>query len=354
MLPQSYKQYLPASVALLMAAFFFSSCKSDTTSTTDPLAYQATVLVSDTAGFGAARTDPNLLNAWGIAVLGDGSFVVAANHDSSALRYDRTGQSVGDAIAIPAPDHATGGSPSGAIVNTTSDFNGAKVIFATEDGILATWSGGSSATKVTTPGDSTSFKGLAIASVGTVNYVYATDFMEDKVIVFDKNFQPVGITLSDPAIPSGISGYGPFGIANIGGMLYVTYAHHKPFPDNGDDLAGAGNGYVDVFNPNGTLVKRFATQGTLNSPWAVTMAGSGFGSFKNAILIGNFGDGAINAFDQNGSFLGQITDKNGTPILIKGLWGLSFNLNAGDPNFLYFASGPDEESHGTFGYIQLK
>ena len=332
-----------------------ASCKSNTGPNGNSTSYAATNLVSDSAGFGAARIDASLLNPWGIAVESDGSLWLAVNHDSSGINYSNSGQPGAAAIGIPSADNATGGSPSGVVVNTTSDFNGAKLIFATEDGIVAAWSSGANATRVTEAVDSMEFKGLAIASDGGANFLYLTDFNEDKIVVLDKNFMPVpGKTLTDPGIPSGISGYGPFGIANIGGLLYVTYAHHKPFPDNGDDLAGAGNGYVDVYTPNGALVKRFATGGTLNSPWAVVMAPAGFGKYKNDILIGNFGDGAVNAFDPNGTYLGQLADSYNNPIKIPGLWGLTFNSVSGDANTLYFTAGPDEENHGTFGTIQSK
>jgi uncharacterized protein (TIGR03118 family) len=346
------RNHILIGLLLFTVPLLMTSCKSSTSTMTNT-GYTATYLVSDTAGFGAGRTDPNLLNPWGIAIGTDGSLWLATNHDSAALNYSNSGQSMAASISIPSADHATGGSPSGAVANTTSDFNGAKLLFATEDGIVAAWSNGASAQRVTQFADSEEFKGIAIARDGGANFLYLTDFNEDKIIVLDKNFMPVsGKTLTDPSIPSGISGFGPFGIATINGMLYVTYAHHKPFPDNGDDLAGAGSGYVDVYNPNGTLVKHFATGGTLNSPWGIALAPSGFGQFKNAILIGNFGDGAINAFDSSGAFLGQLSDANNSPIKIDGLWGISFNPVAGDPNTLYFTAGPDEESHGAFGTVK--
>jgi uncharacterized protein (TIGR03118 family) len=153
--------------------------------------------------------------------------------------------------------------------------------------------------------------------------------------------------------PNRPAGYGPFGIQNIGGLLYVTYALRK-LPDMMDDSAGPGRGIVDVFSPNGTLLNRFSTGGTLNSPWGLAMSGAGFGTYKNSIIVGNFGDGAINAFDQTGKYLGQLTDKNNAIVRVDGLWGLTFNTNAGDPNFLYFTAGPNGEDDGAFGYVQLK
>ncbi len=346
--------------ALLIGAIgiLAAGCKSDSTSSTDPpnSSYQETVLVSDTAGFGASRIDPNLLNAWGLALNPDGSFWIATNHSSMAVNYDRMGMQGNAPIIIPARDSNAGGAPSGAVYNTTNDFNGAKVLFSTEDGIIAAWnSGGSARQMAKSASEDAVYKGIAIANDGGQNFIYVTNFKQSKIDVYDKNFNPISGKMfmdptTNPAIPAD---YGPFGIQNIGGKLYVTYAEHKA-PDNQDDQAGPGHGFVDVFNPDGSFVKRLASQGTLNSPWGIAMAGNGFGKFANDIIIGNFGDGAINAFDQNGNFMGQISDKNGTVIKTDGLWGISFNPNAGDPNLLYFTAGPNEENHGTFGYIQLK
>ena len=190
------------------------------------------------------------------------------------------------------------------------------------------------------------YKGLALG-----NFLYATNFHEARVDAFDKTFAPASLSgsFTDPNIPAG---FAPFGIANIGGSLYVTYA--KQDEDQHDDVKGPGNGYVDVFDTNGTLVRRFASQGTLNSPWAVVRAPAGFGSLGDTILVGNFGDGHINAFDPNsGNLLGALTDGH-HPIAIDGLWGLSFGngASAGDVNTLFFTAGPGDEEHGLFGSLQ--
>jgi len=340
------------SYLLILSALVISSCSSTTTNPPTP-SYGTTYLVSDMAGFGASRIDAGLLNPWGIAVMSDGSFWISVNHDSSGFNYNTGGQNVIGSVSIPLPGAVTGGSPSGAIVNSTTngDFKGAKVIYCTEDGIIATWTSGTKAVQVTQPTDSMELKGLAIGNDGGANFIYATDFKEDKIVVYNNNFTLTVKTLADVSIPSGISGYGPFGIQNINGLLYVTYARHKPFPDNGDDLAQAGTGYIDVFNPNGTLIKHFASAGTLNSPWGIAAAGAGFGLYKNDILISNFGDGRINAYDTSGTYLGQLSNSSGSPIAIDGLWGISFNTVTAD-NYLYFTGGPNGENHGTFGYIK--
>ncbi len=210
------------------------------------------------------------------------------------------------------------------------------------------------------------YKGLAIASVRGRNFIYATNFSESRIDIYDNQFKPARgkdfkkdpkrrafTDMGSPAIPKD---YGPFGIANIGGKLYVTYAKHNP-PENKDDLAGPGNGFVSVFNPDGSFVARLASNGTLNSPWGITMSGAGFGEFSNSLIIGNFGDGRINAFAPSGQFLGQLKDANGNALVIDGLWGGIFpdpsRTPSLDPNSLYFAAGPNDESHGTFGFVRL-
>jgi uncharacterized protein (TIGR03118 family) len=351
----AYPKILTHPLALILPmAIVLNSCKSSTDVTTNtPSAYQATYLVSDVSGFNASRTDANLLNAWGIGVTPSGTFWIVENHDSSAVNYDQTGAAVsGGMFAIPKPDGSTGGAPSGLVFNTTNDFGGAKVIVSTEDGSIAAWSAGASAAiKAVSASGNGVYKGLAMASDGGANFLYATNFHDTAIDVFDKNFHLVsGKPFVDPNRPAG---YGPFGIQNIGGLLYVTYALRK-LPDMMDDSAGPGRGIVDVFSPNGTLLNRFATSGTLNSPWGIAMSGGGFGTYKQSILVGDFGDGAINAFDSTGKYLGQLADQNNAAISVGGLWGISFNNNAGDPNFLYFTAGPNGENDGAFGYVHLK
>ena len=246
-------------------------------------------------------------------------------------------------------------SPSGIVFNTTTDFgivdNGpSSMIFATEDGFITAWSmstGNATMIVVDRSSANAVYKGIAMAVDNNANYIYATDFHNARIDVFDKNFALVTKNFSDPNIPSG---FAPFNIQNINGMLYVTYAMQKG-PDNMDDQSGAGNGYVDVFMPSGTLVKRFASQGTLNSPWGIAAAPTSFGQGTGAILIGNFGDGHINVFDASGNYRGQLM--NGANVItISGLWDITFNNILGDPSQLYFTSGPDNESHGLVGYLK--
>ena len=321
-------------------------------------------LVADVSGYDATRLDPNLVNAWGLVFTPNGIAWVNAADPGLSFVLRENGDQVIPPVSIPSPDNpAGGGKPTGIVFNGTSNFkipangNAGRFIFAGEDGVISAWNGGAVAIKVAdrSPFDAV-YKGLALASDGGVNFLYATNFKGGKIDVFDTAFQYITTKpFWDPGIPSG---YGPFNIQNIGGKLYVTYAKQKG-PDNEDDQAGAGNGYVDIFNPNGTLVKRFISRGQLNSPWGIAMAPSTFFAEggdeedgQNIILVGNFGDGHINAFNSDGKFLGQLR-RHGNPIVIEGLWALVFAPNAtgSDPNKLFFTAGPDDEEHGLFGYL---
>ena len=202
------------------------------------------------------------------------------------------------------------------------------------------------------------YKGLALATSGVDNFLFATNFRFGLVEKFDAQFNLVA-SFTDPALASTcpIPGppaqcFAPFGIQSINDQLYVTFAlqdaaHH-------DDVKGPGNGYVDVFDADGKLIGRFASQGTLDSPWGVTLAPANFGTFSKAVLVGNFGDGRINAFNAvSGKFLDQLRDGNGNTISINGLWGLAFGNGglAGSPNTLFFSAGFNDEADGLFGSI---
>ena len=331
---------------------------SDVTPASTSTGYQEVRLVADTAGYGAGRIDTNLRNAWGIAIGPTGNLWIAANGKNVAVVYDRNGATQRVPIVIATSNSAESASPTGLVYNATSDFvipatgEVSKFIFAGEDGTLFAWSSGDSAKKVADRSASGAvYKAVTIANEGAANFLYVANFKGSKIDVFDQNFNYVtNKPFSDPTIPAG---FAPFNIENINGKLYVTYAKQKG-PDNEDDEAGLGNGYVNIFNTNGTLVKRFASAGLLNSPWGIAKAPSGFGQFKNSILIGNFGNGRINAFDSTGVFLGQLED-NGTTIVVEGLWAITFpknNIPAGNQNQFFFTAGPNDEEDGIFGYIQ--
>ena len=327
--------------------------------------FTVTKLVSNQAGQ-APVTDSRLTNAWGIARAANGPWWVSDNHSGSSTVYDGNGMPFPAAnplvVTIPPPaGSAPGaeGAPTGIVVNTTADFvltNGgpAVFIFDTEDGTLAGWnlnSGTVAEIAADNSADEAIYKGLAIGTDGNANRLYASNFHAGTVDVFDGAFQPVvhAGAFTDPNIPAG---YAPFGIQNVGGDIFVTYA--KQDENKEDDSPGAGNGYVDVYNGAGVLQSRFATRGHLNSPWGIVVAPSSFGPFNDALIIGNFGDGHLNAYDRStGAFQGPLKLAGGGAVTIEGLWGLAFGngANAGSASSLYFAAGPNEEADGLFGMI---
>jgi uncharacterized protein (TIGR03118 family) len=337
-------------------------------------AYRQINLVSDQAGK-AQLMDPDLVNAWGLAASpgtnstpGSPLWVADNGSDKATLYAGATPTSV---TKVPLVVSVTGAAPTGEVFNPdTSAFkvhdkngnSGASVfLFDTENGTIDGWSptvnavGGnqSSVTEVArNNGANAVYKGLAIAqrSNGKM-YLYATNFRSGRVEAYNSNFRPVelpGGLFVDRHLPAG---YGPFGIAEINGKLYVSFA--KQDATLHDDVAGRGHGFVDVFTNNGAFVRRLVTRGALNSPWGLALAPSGFGRFSGDLLVGNFGNGHINVYNPvSGRHLGQLRRANGQPIVIDGLWGLRFgNGNAARTNQLNFSAGPDGESHGLLGKI---
>ena len=318
-------------------------------------------LVSDVPGL-ASVTDTNLANPWGIAFGPNTFFWISDNHTGFSTLYNSTGAVQSLVVTIPPPTGAQPpAAPTGVVFNNTTSFDvtsgaPARFIFATEDGTIVGWnSGANGVIKADNSASGAIYKGITIAANGANNYLYAADFHNGKIDAFDSAFAPATLTgtFSDPDLPAG---FAPFNIQNIGGKLYVTYA--KQDADAEDDVPGNGNGYIDVFNPDGTFVKRFASNGALNSPWGMTSAPATFGKFGGSLLVGDFGDGAINSFDPTtGAFLGHLTDAKGAAISIQGLWDLKFGngTQAGDPAKLYFtagiAAGGAIEDHGLFGAI---
>ncbi len=338
--------------------------------------YRQTNLVSDIAGL-APLTDPSLKNPWGLSSSSGSPIWVSDNNAGVTTLYNGAGQPVfplGEPfVTIPAPDGGPGGTPTGTVFNPTSDFvvsqggNSGKslFLFATEDGTISGWNPGvNKASAVLAVNNSAAtdsagdvggvYKGLTNGSVtdasGTKNYLYATNFRFGTVDVFDGQFNQLNWAgaFTDPNLPAG---FAPFGIQNIGGLIYVTYAMQDPFKH--DDVKGPGHGFVDIYNPDGTLVQRFASGGALNSPWGLATAPAAFGNFHGDILVGDFGDGRINAFAPNGTFRGQLKSETSAPIQIDGLWGLRFGNggNGGDVNSLFFAAEINDEADGLFGKI---
>jgi uncharacterized protein (TIGR03118 family) len=318
--------------------------------------YLQTNLVSDVTGV-AANTDPNLQNAWGIASSATSPFWVSDNGSGLSTLYNSSGTPQALVVTVPAAGSASGGTPTGVVFNGSSDFQistgtAARFIFATEDGTISGWASGTQATvKVDNAPTSAVYKGLALGNNGTGNFLYAANFHSSAIDVFNGTYTATTLagSFTDPNLPAG---YAPFNIQNLGGTLYVTYALRDM--SGHDDIAGPGNGFVDRFDLNGNFLNRLVSNGVLNSPWGLAIAPSGFGTFANDLLVGNFGDGRINVFDPaTGVFLGTLKDPSGNSITIDGLWGLRVGNggSGGDPNTVYFSAGPNDEANGLFGSL---
>lgn len=326
--------------------------------------FTATVLVSDGA-VPAPHTDANLKNPWGIAFNPKGFFWVADNATSVATLYD--GNGVPQSLVVSIPDGSSGpANPTGIVFNGTTDFvvsQGGKsgvgvFIFVGEGGTVTAWSPAVSPTAAITVFDDGSggavYKGLALASNGGANFLYATDFHNSKIDVFDRTFTKVAMPgkFQDPTLPAG---FAPFGIQAIGSKLFVTYAKQNAALH--DNLDGPGLGFVDVFDTAGNLMQRFASAGPLNAPWGVAQAPANFGPLSGDVLIGNFGEGTINAFDPtSGQFVGTVKMPNGAAFVQAGLWGIAFGngLDNQPVNTLFFAAGPNDEADGVYGRIDVQ
>ena len=330
-------------------------------------------LVDNNGEYAAAHTDPMLLNAWGLSWSPTGIAWVNAEIGHVSALYNSEGVPPRAPVNIPSPTDTIGGTPSGTVFNGTTDFilgngNPARFLFVGTDGVLSGWNGGNRALLIKDNSAGSVYTGMAIGASNGANYIYAADFKSGKIAVWDKDFTDVAMDFKDPWLPSG---YSPFNIQAIGDWLYVMYA--KVGAD-GEEEKGVGNGLVSIFNTDGSFVKRFATKDLLNAPWGVAKAPAGFfddndndrfvnsnsksdGAFVDSttILVGNFGDGKINAYSSHGNFLGQLKT-HGHTISIDGLWALGFPpaTSTIDKNRLYFTAGPDDEEDGLFGYLIKK
>ena len=334
--------------------------------------------------------DPVLRNAWGVAFTpGASPFWIADNASGCSTLYDGTGAKQSRQVKIPLPDNSvpstaclpasaqtnppplTPAAPTGLVWNpTTSPTTGflvpgtnipATFIFATEDGTISAWAGtipdtSQAVIAVDNSGNGAVYKGLVFGVNVHGVFLFATNFNAGTIDVFAPNgsagFRPatnqeVEGDFTDPKIPAG---YAPFGIENIDGNLFVSYAQQNA--EKHDDVAGPGHGFVDVFDTDGHFLRRFASRGPLNSPWGMTRASFAFGRFSGDILIGNFGNGKINAFDSQGRFLDELDRPNGKPLVTRGLWKLTLGGGRNSSSdTLYFTAGPNDETNGLFGTI---
>ena len=329
--------------------------------------YRQHNLVSD--GFVPAdNKDANLVNDWGIAFNPFGPVWVADNGTGVSTLYDGQGKMQPHVVQIPSAANAGGpGNPTGIVFNASTGFmvsqgmasGASRFIFATEDGAIAGWSpnvDASHAIRVVDNSTATGavYKGLALSADGNGSLLYAADFHNNRIDVFDSTFKPVMLTagaFSDANIPAG---FAPFGLQAINGDIYVSYA--KQDAARHDDVAGKGLGFINVFDPKGHLIKRLISQGELNAPWGMALAPAGFGKFGGRLLVGNFGDGTIHAYDlATGEFTGTLEDSGQRPIQINGLWGLAFGNGFDNQpvDTLFFAAGPGDEKHGLYGRIDV-
>ena len=330
---------------------------------TAQLRVDQTNLVSDISGL-AKLTDPDLVNAWGISFGPTSPFWISDNGTGLSTLYSvpgsgpPTASKVGLTVTVPPTAGGTTSAPTGQVFNGGPGFGGAKFLFDSEDGVISGWKGpgGTDTVIGVDKGSAAVYKGLAISDPGMSDAVlYATNFRAGTIEVYDPSFAPAILppgSFTDPGLPEG---YAPFNDKVINGELYVTYA--KQDADKHDDEAGLGNGFVDVFNLDGTMKGRLISNGALDSPWGLQIAPASFGPLAGDLLVGNFGNGMINAYNPTtGAFVGTLDGTDGGPLVIDGLWGLTVGNGSaagGSLNSLYFTAGPNGESDGLFGSLAV-
>lgn len=314
-----------------------------------------TTLVSDDAVAHPGKiTDAGLVNAWGLSYSSTSPLWVSSNGTDTATLYavnPATQATTKNALVVSTPV----GGVTGQVFNAAGagSFNGDNFLFVGEGGAIAGWRGALGTTAETLKLSSADdvYKGAAFASLAGTGYLYAANFRSGAIDVLKGNAGALDLTgtFLDPNLPSG---YAPFNIQNLGGTLYVTYALQDAAKH--DELAGPGRGFVDSFDTQGHLIARVASAGTLDAPWGLAIAPTSFGALAGFLLVGNFGDGRINAYNAaSHAFLGQLAAGDGSPLAIDSLWALApgNDGNGGSSALLYFTAGPEDESHGVFGVL---
>lgn len=379
---------------LVLSLLVFSfGCHKSNVNENDRRNFEQVNLVANSDEYHPVTKDTTLLNAFGIAWSSNGVAWVNSVGGHVSELYSAEGAIVRRPVNIPSPTGNGGGLPCGIVSSTGRGFNlsngPSNFLFSGFDGVLSGWNGasGDTAKRIKNPPHA-SFTGLAIGTSSGNDFIYAANFGAKKIDVWDTSFTKVQMTFKDPALPDS---YSPYNIQAVGDSLYVMYAELATSgPGAGHGIAGKGKGFVSIFSTDGRFIRRFASQGTLNIPWGVTMASGSFlddndlsdvGGNNNGgygekgltpygndnkqrkhnpkeplILVGNFGDGRINVFDLDGTFIGQLQSHH-YPVVIDGLWALSFAPSTAtgiDPSRLYFTAGPDQERDGIFGYLLKK
>jgi uncharacterized protein (TIGR03118 family) len=346
---------------LLLASLFGQGAVASTAAPSGANAYATTPLVSDQPGV-AAQTDPHLVNAWGLVAGPSTPWWVANNGTDTSTLYDGDGNILPLVVKVPgAPTGTAFNAGSGFVIHHRSKSGPSVFLFATETGQILGWNPNVGPTRAVVAVDRSGvdaiYKGLALLSTAGGSFLYASDFHNGRVDVFDQSFHLVSTagSFADPNLPPH---FAPFGIRDVGGRVLVTYAKQDRARE--DEVAGPGLGFVDMFDAKGHLLQRVASRGDLNAPWGLAVAPASFGRFEGDLLVGNFGDGRISAFRMGSTSsrrfeeCGQLRGPDGHPLAIDGLWALSFGNDgpAGSSGSLYFTAGPVDETHGLFGKIE--
>ena len=314
--------------------------------------YSQTNLVANTTGV-ANHTDAQLSNPWGISFIPGQAFWIANNNGGTSTLYDAQGNKNPLVVGIPVAsmNPCNPGCPTGTVANAQAGYFGnGTFLFDTEDGIIASWTGQANAGIVVDNSPSGAvYKGLATLTNNEGTFLLAANFNSGKIDVFDRNFNPTHLTgnLTDPNLPAN---YAPHGVHVINNLILVAYAQQDAAKH--DPVIGAGLGIVDAFDMEGNFTRTFASGGTLNAPWGAVMTPATFGTFSSDVLIGNFGDGTMNAYDTRGNFIAQVKDSAGHVITNPGLWDMVFGQGGtGDPSTLYFTAGGASQTSGLFATL---
>jgi uncharacterized protein (TIGR03118 family) len=340
-----------------------------------PMTFTETKLVGSEASVGAAQIDPNLINPWGISESPTSPFWISDNGTGLASIYQvaHSGVTINAIPPItiaPPPDQPPGttAAPTGQVFNSfasegafkLNDGSPATFLFATEDGTISGWNKAAGTQSIIAVDESNNlkegdptlggavYKGLAIGQGHNGPVLFAANFRHGTVDTYDKNFHLIK-SFTDPNLPQG---FAPFNVQVLDNKLFVTFALQDD--KKHDDMAGPGNGFVDEFDLNGKLIQRVASHGPLNSPWGLAIAPESFGKLAGDLLVGNFGDGTINAFNlRNDHFQGKLDGPDGKPITIGDLWAITpgNGANGGSPDTLYFTAGVEQEAKGLFGSL---